>query len=36
MSYGISSKDAFNVGGGDGMYATFLDDRTLTVFITER
>jgi photosystem II stability/assembly factor-like uncharacterized protein len=31
LSYGISFKEAFNVGGGDGMYAAFLDDRTLIV-----
>ncbi len=31
MSYGISFKDAFNVGSGDGMHALFLDDRTLLV-----
>ena len=31
LSYGISFKEAFNVGGGDGMHATFLDDRTLIV-----
>jgi photosystem II stability/assembly factor-like uncharacterized protein len=31
LSYGISFKDAFNVGGGDGMHAIFQDDRTLIV-----
>ena len=31
MSYGISFKEAFNVGGGDGMHAIFEDDRTLLV-----
>lgn len=31
MSYGISFKDAYNVGGGDGMHAVFADDRTLLV-----
>ncbi len=32
MGYGISFKDAFNVGGGDGMQAIFDgDDRTLLV-----
>src|ERR1051325_417267 len=31
VSYGISFKDAFNVGGGDGMHAQFEDDRTLLV-----
>jgi photosystem II stability/assembly factor-like uncharacterized protein len=32
MSYGISFKDAFNVGGGDGMHALFDgDDHTLLV-----
>ena len=32
ISYGISFKDAFNVGGGDGMQAIFDgDDRTLLV-----
>ena len=32
MSYGISFKDAFNVGGGDGMHALFDgDDQTLLV-----
>jgi photosystem II stability/assembly factor-like uncharacterized protein len=32
MGYGISFKDAFNVGGGDGMHALFDgDDRTLLV-----
>jgi photosystem II stability/assembly factor-like uncharacterized protein len=30
-TYGVSFKDAFNIGGGDGMHATFLDDRTLIV-----
>ena len=31
MSYGVSFKEAFNVGGGDGMHAIFEDDRTLLV-----
>ena len=31
MSYGISFKDAYNVGGGDGMHAAFVDDHTLLV-----
>ena len=32
IGYGISFKDAFNVGGGDGMHAVFEgDDRTLLV-----
>lgn len=31
ISYGISFRDAFNVGGGDGMHAAFTDDRTLLV-----
>ena len=31
LSYGISFKEAFNIGGGDGMYATFVDERTLIV-----
>ena len=32
MTYGISFKDAFNVGSGDGMHAVFDgDDRTLLV-----
>jgi photosystem II stability/assembly factor-like uncharacterized protein len=31
MSYGISFKDAYNVGGGDGMHAAFADDHTLLV-----
>ncbi len=31
LSYGVSFKEAFNVGGGDGMHAEFLDDRTLIV-----
>ncbi len=31
MSYGISFKDAYNVGGGDGMHAQFVDDHTLLV-----
>ena len=31
-AYGISFKDAFNIGGGDGMYSQFEgDDRTLLV-----
>jgi photosystem II stability/assembly factor-like uncharacterized protein len=30
-SYGISFKDAYNVGGGDGMHAAFADDHTLLV-----
>jgi photosystem II stability/assembly factor-like uncharacterized protein len=31
MTYGISFKDAYNVGGGDGMHAAFADDHTLLV-----
>jgi photosystem II stability/assembly factor-like uncharacterized protein len=31
MGYGISFKDAYNVGSGDGMDAAFADDRTLLV-----
>jgi photosystem II stability/assembly factor-like uncharacterized protein len=31
MSYGVSFKEAFNVGGGDGMHAIFEEDRTLLV-----
>jgi photosystem II stability/assembly factor-like uncharacterized protein len=31
MTYGVSFKDAYNVGGGDGMHAVFADDRTLLV-----
>ena len=31
VSYGISFKEAFNVGGGDGMHAIFEDERTLLV-----
>ena len=31
MTYGISFKEAYNVGGGDGMHAVFADDRTLLV-----
>jgi photosystem II stability/assembly factor-like uncharacterized protein len=32
ISHGVSFKDAFNIGGGDGMYAMFEgDDRTLLV-----
>ena len=31
MTYGISFKDAYNVGGGDGMHAAFVDDHTLLV-----
>ena len=31
VSYGISFKEAFNVGGGDGMHAIFEDDHTLVV-----
>ncbi|MBZ5605744.1 MAG: hypothetical protein LAO79_25875, partial [Acidobacteriia bacterium] len=31
LSYGISFKDAYNVGSGDGMHAAFADDRTLLV-----
>jgi photosystem II stability/assembly factor-like uncharacterized protein len=30
-SYGISFKDAFNVGSGDGVHAAFADDHTLLV-----
>ena len=31
ISYGISFKDAYNVGSGDGMDAAFVDDHTLLV-----
>ena len=31
MTYGVSFKDAYNVGGGDGMHAVFADDHTLLV-----
>jgi photosystem II stability/assembly factor-like uncharacterized protein len=31
ISYGISFRETFNVGGGDGMDALFEDDRTLLV-----
>ncbi len=31
ISYGISFKDSYNVGSGDGMHAQFADDRTLLV-----
>jgi photosystem II stability/assembly factor-like uncharacterized protein len=31
MTYGISFKEAYNVGGGDGMHAVFADDHTLLV-----
>lgn len=31
ISYGISFKDAYNVGSGDGMHAAFADDHTLLV-----
>jgi photosystem II stability/assembly factor-like uncharacterized protein len=31
VNHGLSFKDAFNVGGGDGMFASFEDDRTLIV-----
>jgi photosystem II stability/assembly factor-like uncharacterized protein len=31
VNYGISFREAFNVGGGDGMHALFEDDRTLLV-----
>ncbi len=32
LNYGVSFKDAFNIGGGDGMYSQFEgDDRTLLV-----
>jgi len=31
ISYGISFKDAYNVGSGDGMHAAFTDDHTLLV-----
>jgi photosystem II stability/assembly factor-like uncharacterized protein len=31
LTYGVSFKDAYNVGGGDGMHAVFADDRTLLV-----
>jgi photosystem II stability/assembly factor-like uncharacterized protein len=31
LTYGVSFKDAYNVGGGDGMHAIFADDHTLLV-----
>src|SRR3984957_7679288 len=31
LTYGVSFKDAYNVGGGDGMHAAFADDHTLLV-----
>jgi photosystem II stability/assembly factor-like uncharacterized protein len=31
LTYGVSFKEAYNVGGGDGMHAVFADDRTLLV-----
>ncbi len=31
MTYGISFKEAYNVGGGDGMDGLFVDNRTLLV-----
>jgi photosystem II stability/assembly factor-like uncharacterized protein len=31
MDYGISFRDAFNIGGGDGMQTVFEDDRTVLV-----
>jgi photosystem II stability/assembly factor-like uncharacterized protein len=31
LTYGISFKEAYNVGSGDGMHAIFADDRTLLV-----
>jgi photosystem II stability/assembly factor-like uncharacterized protein len=31
MTYGVSFKEAYNVGGGDGMHAMFADDHTLLV-----
>jgi photosystem II stability/assembly factor-like uncharacterized protein len=31
VTYGVSFKDAYNVGGGDGMHAVFADDHTLLV-----
>src|ERR1700722_20323399 len=31
LTYGVSFKDAYNVGGGDGMHAVFADDHTLLV-----
>jgi photosystem II stability/assembly factor-like uncharacterized protein len=31
MDYGISFRDAFNIGGGDGMQAVFEDDHTVVV-----
>ena len=31
MDYGISFREPFNIGGGDGMQAVFTDDRTVLV-----
>jgi len=31
MDYGVSFRDAFNIGGGDGMQTVFEDDRTVLV-----
>ncbi len=31
MDYGISFRDAFNIGGGDGMQTVFEDDHTVVV-----
>jgi photosystem II stability/assembly factor-like uncharacterized protein len=31
LTYGVSFKEAYNVGGGDGMHAVFADDHTLLV-----
>jgi photosystem II stability/assembly factor-like uncharacterized protein len=31
LTYGVSFKDAYNVGGGDGVHAVFADDHTLLV-----
>jgi photosystem II stability/assembly factor-like uncharacterized protein len=31
VTYGVSFKEAYNVGGGDGMHAVFADDHTLLV-----
>ena len=37
IGYGVSFKDAFNIGGGDGMHAVFDgDDRTVLVELAER
>jgi photosystem II stability/assembly factor-like uncharacterized protein len=31
LTYGVSFKEAYNVGGGDGVHAAFADDHTLLV-----